>query len=193
MKRGRIYGEIIQWICQLKYRNCLADKATCWGLMVAPDLWFCNLFSLSLTNWILGMGRSPGLLSLDHFGAIHYVLGWGKVSMWPTWPVFSPHSCWESQTLSHTARTPTCSSLRINVPRGYLVAPLEKPDHIRHRVTSRAEVGLSSSPWLSFLSQSVTSWSSWFWSHRTQSQPCKPHGHPLSLCLQTAASRLVCG
>lgn len=26
---GRIYGEIIQWICHLKYRKCPGDKAPC--------------------------------------------------------------------------------------------------------------------------------------------------------------------
>lgn len=32
--------------------------------MAALDLWFCTLFSLALTNWISGMGRSPGPLCL---------------------------------------------------------------------------------------------------------------------------------
>lgn len=117
--------------------------------MVAPDLWFCTLFSLPLTNWILGMGRSPGPLSPGGFAAIHYLQGWGKVSMWPSQPVFSPQLPKEPNSLTPRAY---CSPLRVNVSRGYLAAPLEKPDHIRHRITLRAEIGLSSSLWLLLVS-----------------------------------------
>ncbi len=127
IKGERIYGEIIQWICHLKYRNCLADKATCWGLMVAPDLWFCTLFSLPLTNWILGMGRSLGPIVSWPFGAVHYAWGWGKVSMWPFRRVLQLLK----ERNSLIAR---CSPLRINVPRGTWLR--HKKSRITHATAS---------------------------------------------------------
>lgn len=110
------------------------------------------LHSFFLCPWQIGFWGWEGRLAhclLAVFGAIHYVQGWGKVSMWPSQPVFSPQLPKEPNSLTPRAY---CSPLRVNVSRGYLAAPLEKPDHIRHRITLRAEIGLSSSLWLLLVS-----------------------------------------